>query len=79
MNFCGKWILIADDNEINLEITSEIVKEKGIIVETAKDGLALFKKFISSKINYYDIIMTDINMPILDGYDVCDKIRNLDR
>jgi len=79
MNLCGKRILIADDNEINLEITSEIVKEKGIIVETAKDGLALFKKFISSKINYYDIIMTDINMPILDGYDVCDKIRNLDR
>lgn len=74
-NFSSKRFLIVEDNELNLEIASEILKFKGANVETAENGQIALEKFEESAPRYYDAILMDVRMPILNGYEATKKIR----
>lgn len=75
----GKRILIVDDNEINLEIAQEILSDKGAAVETACDGQIAVEQFKNSPVGYYDLILMDIQMPTMNGYEATTAIRKMDR
>ena len=75
----GKHVLLCEDHPLNQEIAVALLKEKGMTVDVADNGslgLSLFKK---SPLNFYDIILMDIRMPIMDGYTATKKIRMLSR
>ena len=75
----GLHALIAEDNELNLEIAKLMLEEKGICVECAADGKEAFEKFKESEPGYYDVIFMDIMMPYMNGWDATRKIRTLQR
>ena len=72
-----KKILIVDDNEINLEIENEVLKEAGFIVDTAVDGSIAVEKIKHSQPGDYDLILMDIQMPIMNGYRASKAIRKI--
>lgn len=72
-------ILMAEDNEINAMISVEILKAKGAEVDIAVDGRKVIECFERMPENYYDIILMDIQMPVLDGRAATREIRNLSR
>ncbi len=74
----GKRILLVEDNELNREIAQEILVENGFEVETAEDGTIAVEKVKSSKPGYYDLVLMDVQMPIMNGYDATKAIRSLD-
>lgn len=74
-----KKILLAEDNALNAEIMKEILSMAGAVVETACNGKAAVESFENSPENYYDYILMDIQMPIMDGYSAAEKIRTLKR
>ena len=69
---------MAEDNELNREIATEILRAEGCIIEEAENGMVAVKKLVNSKAGYYDLILMDIQMPIMDGYEAVKKIRMLD-
>ena len=75
----GKRFLIVDDNEINLEIAQEILADMGALVETANDGQMAVEQFENSPVGYYDLILMDIQMPIMNGYEATIAIRKMKR
>lgn len=77
--FCGqKRVLIVDDNDINLEIETQILRELGFLVDTASDGSIAVEMAAQSEPGYYDLILMDIQMPIMDGYHAARAIRKMD-
>ena len=74
----GKRILLAEDNELNAEIAMELLKEEGFLIDWVKDGQECFDKLEESDDGYYDLILMDIQMPILNGYDTTAKIRQME-
>jgi len=72
-----KKILVVDDNEINLEIENEVLKEAGFIVDTAVDGSIAVEKIKQSQPGDYDLILMDIQMPIMNGYRATKAIRKI--
>ena len=74
----GKRILLAEDNELNAEIAMELLKEEGFLIDWVKDGQECFDKLEESDDEYYDLILMDIQMPILNGYDATAKIRQME-
>lgn len=73
-----KRILIVDDNEINLEIENEVLRDAGFLVDTAEDGSIAVEKVKLSQPGDYDLILMDIQMPIMDGYHAARAIREID-
>lgn len=77
--FEGCTILMAEDNMINEEIATEILGEMGARVDVAHDGQEVIDMFEKSDINYYDFILMDVQMPVMDGRSAAKKIRLLSR
>ena len=73
--FNGEKILLVEDNEINQEIATEILKNAGFSVDTAKDGSIALEKLKKAVPGQYDRILMDIQMPVMDGYETTRKIR----
>ena len=73
----GSRILLAEDNEINAEVATELLKEEGCIVEVANDVVACIDMIEKADAGYYKMILMDIQMPVMNGYDATIAIRNL--
>lgn len=77
-DFTGKKILLVEDNEMNLEIAEELLHEMGCITFTANDGSVALEMIKAAKKGDYDIVLMDVQMPILNGYETTKKIRALE-
>ena len=75
----GRHILAAEDNELNWEILKELLSDAGMILDWAENGQICLEKFQNSEEGFYDAILMDIRMPIMNGYEATEKIRGLDR
>ncbi len=74
----GKRLLLVEDNELNREIAQEILEESGFIVETAHDGAEAVEKVKKSPHGYYSLVLMDIQMPVMNGYEATRAIRALE-
>lgn len=77
--FTGTNILLVEDNEINVEIATEIIGRTGAKIFCAKDGKAALDTFSESEEGFFDLIFTDLQMPVMDGYEEARQIRSLPR
>ncbi len=79
LQFANRRVLVAEDNELNWEIANELLHDLGLELEWAENGEVCVEKFRNSELGYYDAILMDIRMPIMDGYGATDAIRAMDR
>ncbi len=75
----GKRVLLVEDNELNREIAVELLEMQGLQVESAENGKSAVELFVRSAPGYYDVVLMDIQMPVMDGYEATAAIRALPR
>ena len=75
---CGTRILLTEDNDLNAEIATELLQEEGCTVDRAKDGVECVDMLEKATDGTYQIILMDVQMPVMNGYDAARKIRRLD-
>ncbi len=78
-DFSGKRVLLVEDIEMNREIAQIILEEAGFVVESAPDGTDAVAMVEASEENYYDIVLMDVQMPVMNGYEATRTIRNMAR
>lgn len=79
LDWSGKRILLAEDNELNWEVASALLGEFGFSLDWAENGQICVDKFINSSPGYYDMILMDIRMPVMNGYEAARALRALNR
>ena len=77
-DFKNKQILLVEDNELNSEIAVEILKEYGFQVDTAENGVEAVERIRNSTPGEYDLVLMDVQMPVMNGYEATHQIRSLD-
>ena len=75
---CGTRILLTEDNDLNAEIATELLQEEGCTVDRAKDGVECVDMLEKAANGTYQLILMDVQMPVMNGYDAARKIRRLD-
>ena len=75
---CGTRILLTEDNDLNAEITTELLQEEGCTVDRAKDGVECVDMLEKAANGTYQLILMDVQMPVMNGYDATKKIRRMD-
>ena len=78
VDFKGKRILLVEDNELNREIAQEILQEYGFRVDPAENGAVAVEKVSTAAPGSYDLVLMDVQMPVMDGYTATRQIRALD-
>ena len=76
---CQKRVLVVEDNELNRKIAVQVIKDEGILTECASDGLEAVRKIKEAPEDYFDLILMDVQMPGLNGYQAAEQIRGLGR
>ena len=76
-DFRGRCILLVEDNELNSEIAVELLNEYGFLVDTAENGAEAVEKVKNSKPGNYDLVLMDVQMPVMNGYEATKQIRAL--
>ena len=77
ISFNGKRALLVEDNMINMEIAQMLLEQSGFLIETAENGKIALEMTAASEPGYYDVILMDIQMPVMDGYMAAQAIRDL--
>ena len=77
-SLCGTRILLTEDNDLNAEIATELLQEEGCTVDRAKDGVECVDMLEKAADGTYQIILMDVQMPVMNGYDAAKKIRRMD-
>jgi len=79
MDLAGRHVLVAEDNDLNWEILNELLTDFGMELDWAENGKICLEKFQESEPGYYDVILMDVRMPIMNGYESTMAIRSLNR
>jgi CheY-like chemotaxis protein len=79
MPLAGKHILLCEDHPLNQEIAKALLTERGMTVAVANDGAASVKAFENSDVGFFDCVLMDIRMPVMNGYEATRAIRALGR